>query len=195
MISLNATAVTDAKLSKVDISTTVENWDARNKFLKVEFPVNIRNDFASYETQFGITKRPTHYNTSWDVAKFEVCHHKFADYSEYSKGVSILNNCKYGFSTHGNLMRLSLLRSPKAPDAHADMGTHEIKYAIYPHRGALSSDTVKLAHEFNYCFKYKLPKDIGMNFDDIISISGDENVILSNIKEAKMIVLSSPTIH
>lgn len=185
VISLNATAVTDAKLSKVDISTTVENWDARNKFLKVEFPVNIRNDFASYETQFGITKRPTHYNTSWDVAKFEVCHHKFADYSEYSKGVSILNDCKYGFSTHGNLMRLSLLRSPKAPDAHADMGTHEIKYAIYPHRGALSSDTVKLAHEFNYCFKYKLPKDIGMNFDDIISISGDENVILSNIKRGE----------
>lgn len=184
-ISLKAVKPHQTNESKIDIVTLVENWDAKNKFLKVEFPVNVRNDFASYETQFGVTKRPTHYNTSWDVAKFEVCHHKFADYSEFSKGVSILNNCKYGFSTHGNLMRLSLLRSPKAPDANADMGTHEIRYAIYPHKGQLSSKTVKLGLEFNFNHEYPVSSSIAKEFNDFIRIEGDDNVVLSNLKRGE----------
>ncbi|CEP61376.1 alpha-mannosidase LALA0_S03e01486g [Lachancea lanzarotensis] len=169
----------------IEIETTVNNWGPTNKFLKVEFPVNVRNDFASYETQFGITKRPTHYNTSWDVAKFEVCHHKFADYSEFSKGVSIINDCKYGFSTHGNLMRLSLLRAPKEPDAHADLGSHTVRYAIFPHKGALSHETVHKALQFNYCHKYHIPENVSRKFDGVIKIQGDPNVILSNIKRGE----------
>ncbi|KAH0831686.1 alpha-mannosidase [Fonsecaea pedrosoi] len=89
-------------------------------------------------------------DASWDMAKFEVCCHKFADLSEANYGVSILNDSKYGFATCGNLMRLSLLRAPKAPDAHADMGRHHIKWAIMPHQGALSSDTVRAAYNFNH---------------------------------------------
>jgi alpha-mannosidase len=96
--------------SHVEVTSTVE-WHETMKFLKVEFPVDIRNTEASYETQFGIVKRPTHYNTSWDMAKFEVCCHRFADLSEHGYGVSILNDSKYGFATAGNVMRLSLLRS------------------------------------------------------------------------------------
>ncbi|AET38837.1 alpha-mannosidase Ecym_3349 [Eremothecium cymbalariae DBVPG len=184
-ISLSSIAKHRADEAIVHIKTVVENWNETNRFLKVEFPVNVRNDFASYETQFGITKRPTHYNTSWDVAKFEVCHHKFADYSEYTKGVSILNNCKYGFATHGNLMRLSLLRSSKAPDAHADMGTHEIEYAIYPHSGGLTAKTVELGIKFNYKYQYDIPKLLAKEFNDIISLIGDKNVILSNIKRGE----------
>lgn len=84
------------------------------------------------------------------MAKFEVCSHKFADLSEHGYGVSILNDCKYGFATAGSLMRLSLLRSPKAPDAHADMGRHRIRYAILPHEGGLDARTVRAARAFNY---------------------------------------------
>ncbi|EDO17522.1 hypothetical protein Kpol_534p1 [Vanderwaltozyma polyspora DSM 70294] len=185
VISLNSTTDSTKDESFIDIHTEVDNWNAANKFLKVEFPVNVRSDFASYETQFGVTRRPTHYNTSWDVAKFEVCSHKFADYSEYHKGVSILNDCKFGFSTHGNLMRLSLLRSPKAPDANADMGSHVINYAIYPHRGGLGSKTVKLAHEFNYNHRYEIPSNLEKSLDSVIQISGDDNIILSNIKRGE----------
>lgn len=118
-ISLRAT--TDDEFSSVEIDCEVE-WQESMKFLKVEFPVDVMNTEASYEVQYGIVKRPTHYNTSWDMAKFEVCCHKWADLSEARYGVSILNESKYGFATCGNLMRLSLLRAPKAPDAHADMG-------------------------------------------------------------------------
>ena len=115
-----ATAVDDQP-SYIEMASEVE-WHEKWKFLKVEFPVDITNTEASYETQYGIIRRPTHYNTSWDMAKFEVCCHKWADLSENGYGVSILNDSKYGFATCGNMMRLSLLRSPKAPDAHADMG-------------------------------------------------------------------------
>ena len=109
----------DENMIKIDCEV---EWRETMKFLKVEFPVDIVNTEATYEMQYGHIKRPTHYNTSWDMAKFEVCCHKWADLSEANYGVSILNDSKYGFATCGKLMRLSLLRSPKAPDEHADMG-------------------------------------------------------------------------
>jgi alpha-mannosidase len=86
---------------------------------------------------------------SWDMAKFEVCCHKWADLSEHDYGVAILNDSKYGFATCGNLMRLSLLRAPKAPDGHADMGRHQIRYAILPHAGPLDDRVVRAGYNFN----------------------------------------------
>jgi alpha-mannosidase len=145
---ISLSAAMKGQQSYVEVTSEV-NWHETMKFLKVEFPVDVRNTEASYETQFGVVRRPTHYNTSWDMAKFEVCSHRFADLSEHGYGVSILNDSKYGFATAGNTMRLSLLRSPKAPDAHADMGTHHIRWAILPHQGALSHVTVRKAFEFN----------------------------------------------
>ncbi|KAK4498692.1 hypothetical protein PRZ48_009202 [Zasmidium cellare] len=146
-ISLSA-VTSSSPTSYVEVAAEVE-WRETMKFLKVEFPTNVKNTEASYETQFGLVKRPTHYNTTWDMAKFEVCCHKWADLSEHGYGVSVLNDSKYGFATVGNLMRLSLLRAPKAPDAHADMGRHHIKWAILPHEGGLDHRTVRAAFEFN----------------------------------------------
>ncbi|ODV89866.1 glycoside hydrolase family 38 protein [Tortispora caseinolytica NRRL Y-17796] len=162
-------------------------WDENCKFLKVEFPVDVHAESASYEMQYGIVKRPTHYNTSWDVAKFEVCCHKFADLSEHNYGVSILNDCKYGFSTHGNVMRLSLLRAPKAPDAHADIGTHEFSYSIYPHAGPLGANTIKLAHEFNspvVFARVESTKSIDAVLDTFV-VEGTDGLCLSNIKRGE----------
>lgn len=136
--------------AQLEFSCTVD-WHETQKFLKVEFPTTILSNTstASYETQYGIVRRPIHYNTSWDMAKFEVCCHKWADLSDASYGVSILNDCKYGFAVVGSTMRLSLLRSPKAPDGHADMGTHNFRYAVLPHVGPLGAETVHKAIEFN----------------------------------------------
>lgn len=165
----------------VKFKTNVE-WHETYKFLKVQFPTTIYTAAeASYETQFGITKRPTHYNTTWDVAKFEVCHHKFMDLSEYNYGVSIINNCKYGGSIHGNLIRLSLLRSPKAPDNIADMGHHEFEYAIFPHKKDLNMDVVKLGYNFNY----KLDKVVtSPTIMDAINFESD-SIILSHLKRSE----------
>ncbi|KAG9536698.1 putative alpha-mannosidase I, partial [Aureobasidium melanogenum] len=138
-ISLSSTPV--GGHSYIETEAEVD-WHEDMKFLKVEFPTTVTNTEASYETQYGIVRRPTHYNTTWDMAKFEVCCHKWADLSENGYGVSILNDSKYGFATCGSLMRLSLLRAPKAPDAHADMGKHKIRWAILPHKGPLDHRTV-----------------------------------------------------
>lgn len=164
-------------------------WHETNKFLKVQFPTTIHTaQEANYETQFGITRRPTHFNTSWDVAKFEVCHHKFMDLSEFNYGVSILNDSKYGGAIHGNLMRLSLLRSPKAPDEIADMGDHHFEYAIYPHQGTLGDDTVKLGYNFNHKLDQSdltFGADVSM-FNKLISIKSDSNsLVLSQLKRGE----------
>jgi alpha-mannosidase len=154
------------------------------KFLKVEFPVDVRNTEASYETQYGIVKRPTHYNTTWDMAKFEVCCHKFADLSEANYGVSVINDSKYGFATCGNLMRLSLLRSPKAPDEHADMGAHKIRYAILPHKGPLGSATVRAGYEFNSPLVLaRKPKTLSL--DSPIKLVGEPSIILDAVKRGE----------
>jgi len=123
---------------RLDFDTQVE-WQESHKFLKVEFPLNLRATNATYEVQFGHLQRPTHFNTSWDMARFEVVAHKWADLSEPDFGLSLLNDCKYGHAVHGNVMRLSLLRAPDMPDPIADRGQHAFRYALLPHAGSVQS--------------------------------------------------------
>jgi len=108
----------------------------------VELPVDIHAMDATYETQFGTVMRPTHRNTSWDQAKFEVCAHRFADLSEFGYGVAVINDCKYGYGIEGQTIRLSLLRSPTAPDAEQDQGLHQFSFAIVPHVGTFAQSYV-----------------------------------------------------
>ncbi|EHA50373.1 alpha-mannosidase [Pyricularia oryzae 70-15] len=186
-ISLSASLPDEGYLPYVEFSAEVD-WHENMKFLKVEFPVDIRHHEASYDTQYGVIRRPTHYNTSWDMAKFEVCSHKYADLSEHGYGVSILNDSKYGFSTAGNVMRLSLLRSPKAPDDTADMGKHSIRWAIMPHVGPLGPDTVRASFNFNNPLRV-----VGSGADSVLSklstqiltLTGDKNLVLDAVKRGE----------
>ncbi len=119
------------------------DWHERHQLLKFELPVNLWAQEATYDTAFGVHTRPTHRNTSWDMAKFEVAAHKFADYSEYGYGVAILNDCKYGYAVQGNVMAISLLRAPTMPDQEADQGEQEFAFAIYPHLGTYADSDVQ----------------------------------------------------
>jgi alpha-mannosidase len=119
------------------------------------------------------------------MAKFEVCCHKFADLSEYKYGVSILNDSKYGFATVGDVMRLSLLRSPKAPDDTADMGHHSIRWAIMPHQGGLGAETVRAAFNFNNPLKLmSASKESCLNTFPIV-LKGDDNLVLDTVKRGE----------
>ena len=111
------------------------DWRESNTMLKVLFPVAVHAPNATYQMQFGHAERPTHYSTSHDLARYEVPGHRFADLSEHGFGVALLTDCKYGYSTYGNEMRISLLRSPQMPDPNADVGRHEFAYAVMPHAG------------------------------------------------------------
>ena len=117
------------------IDTEID-WQESEKLLKAAFPLNVRSDEATYEIQFGHVARPTHQNTSWDAAQFEVCGHKWADLSEPGFGASLFNDSKYGHDCVGNTLRLTLLKSASYPDPHADQGVHRFRYAIRPHVGS-----------------------------------------------------------
>lgn len=134
---------------RLDFACETE-WHERNVFLKVEFPTTLRSDHATYEIQFGHVSRPTHFNSPYDLALFEVCAQRWVDLSEPGFGLALLNDCKYGHAVHGSTMRLSLLRSSKHPDAEADMGTHTFRYALLPHTGSFQeADIVHEARRFN----------------------------------------------
>ena len=135
--------------ARIDFCTRVD-WREEHKLLKTAFYTDVRAVKAAYDIQFGYIERPTHRNTSWDQAKFEVCGHKWADLSESGYGVSLLNDSKYGYNIEGSAVKLSLLRSPKAPDPQADMGEHTFTYALYPHAGSITAcGTVEEAEKLN----------------------------------------------
>jgi alpha-mannosidase len=147
--TLKQTISLNAACARLDFACKAE-WFEKQKLLKVEFPFNLRASNATYEIQFGHIQRPTHFNTSWDMARFEVPAHKWADLSEPDFGVALLNDNKYGYSTHGNRMRLSLLRAPTTPDPTADRGLQAFRFALLPHAGSfLQAGVIAESYHFN----------------------------------------------
>jgi alpha-mannosidase len=126
--------VLEAGSARLDVRTEVD-WHEERRLLRAYFPVDVRATRATYGTQFGHIERPAHRNTPWDRARFEVCAHGWMDLSEPGFGVALLDDCKYGHSCAGNVMGLTLLRSPKHPDPQADMGRHVFTYSLMPHHG------------------------------------------------------------
>jgi alpha-mannosidase len=119
---------------RIDFHTRIE-WHDRRWLLKVRWPLAVRAPWATFETAFGVVQRPTHRNTTWEAARFEVAGHRFADLSEPGFGVALLNDGRYGHHAVGSELGLSLLRSPVWPDPLADEGAHEVTYALLPHGG------------------------------------------------------------
>ncbi|MCP4399844.1 MAG: alpha-mannosidase [bacterium] len=133
----------------VNISCKVD-WRERLKVLKVSANANIYTHYATFETQFGTLQRPTHENTTWDAAQFEVCGHRFADLSAANVGLALLNDCKYGHHVKGNTIELTLLKSPFYPDETCDQSTHAFSYAYFPHPGTVGDGQVlREAHNMN----------------------------------------------
>ena len=170
----------------LDFDTTVD-WHEREKVLKAEFPVDIRNRNASCEIAHGAAEYPTHYNTCYDQAKFEFCAHKWADLSEGGYGASIINDCKYGYNVHDNMMKITLLRGPICPDPMGDLGMHHFRYSFYPHAGTWrDADTVRLGFEENVRLEGEFiggtgGNDIGHTYAKL----DGESVILDAVKPAQ----------
>lgn len=151
-ITQNMTVYTGQR--RIDYTTEVD-WHEQQQLLKVAFPVGIRSTEATYDIQFGNVKRPTHWNTSWDWARFESVGHQWADLSDRGYGVSLLNDSKYGYDIKDNVMRLTLIKSATHPDPHADQGLHSFTYALLPHQGDwLVGGTVQQAWLLNAPARY-----------------------------------------
>lgn len=127
--------ILNADDSVIYFDTSVD-WHETDKVLKAGFDLAVLNTEASFEIAHGAITRPTHRNNSFDRAKFEVCGHKWADLSETDYGVSLLNDCKYGYDVLDSHLRITLMRAPTCPDRTGDHGTNTFIYALYPHAGS-----------------------------------------------------------
>ncbi len=133
----------------LDVVNSVD-WHETHKLLKAGFTLGVSPDSATYEIPYGTIGRSCRPRTQAERAKYEVSGQRWADLSDSAYGVSILNDSKYGWDCHGNVLRLSLLRSPLWPDSLADRGRHEFRFAIYPHAGDWrAAGTERVAAEYN----------------------------------------------
>lgn len=172
---------------RLDFKTKVD-WHEDHVLMKATFPFDIRSTFATYDIQFGNIARPTHRNTSWDDAKFEVCAHKWADISESDYGVSILNDCKYGYDTCDNVMRITLLKCATYPNPEADRGLNEFTYSVYPHESTFDNGgVIKESYLLNMPLEAsEISANGGSLPDNWQAASSDkENVVIETIKKAE----------
>ncbi|MBD1382271.1 alpha-mannosidase [Metabacillus arenae] len=171
---------------RIDFETEVD-WHEQQQLLKVAFPVDIRATEATYDIQYGNVKRPTHWNTSWDYARFETVGHQWADLSEHGYGVSLLNDCKYGYDIKNHVMRLTLIKSAIHPDYLQDQGKHVFTYSLLPHQGNwIEGKTVQEAWSLNAPLKLSAGKPQRMSVERFSSFTLDcPNVMIDAVKKAE----------
>jgi len=177
---------------QVDIDNEID-WHESHVLLKAAFPLAASGPFATYEIPYGTIDRPTTRNNSWEKAQFEVPAMRWADLSGAGAdgkihGLSVLNNSKYGYDAAGNVLRISLLRSPKWPDAEADMGHHHFHYALYPHAGDWKEAlTVRHGYEYNYPLAAVVTTAHAGSLPPSHSFASvtPENVVLTAVKKAE----------
>jgi alpha-mannosidase len=127
------------------------DWHETHELLKAAFPLAASSDKATYEIPFGTIERPTTRENSWEKARFEVPAQRWADLGDGQHGFSLINDSKFGYDARGNVLRLTLLRSPVWPDPDADRGHQRFRYALYPHGGGWQQAmSVRRGFDFNY---------------------------------------------
>ena len=182
--ALTQTIRLDAASGRIDFDTTID-WRERRTLLKAAFPLAALSMRATYETMFGAVERPTHANTDADLAQYEVPGHRWADLSEPGFGVSLLTDSRYGYATFGQVMSLSLLRGTASPDRHADLGTHRLAYALFPHAGDWrDAGTVGEAARFNRPVLWTRGECAGVLARPLVAAE-PANVVIDTLKPAE----------
>lgn len=172
---------------RIDFNTKVD-WQETHKMLRTSFPVDIYAKEATCDIQFGTIKRPTHRNTTWDMAKYEVAGHKFVDLSQRDYGVALMNDSKYGYKVYENNIDLNLLRSTEYPGESADKGQHEFTYSLYPHNGDhIDGQVSRAAYELNLPLKkVQVTSSLNtmQNTQSFLEVD-DDNIVIEAIKKAE----------
>jgi len=172
---------------KVDVQNDID-WHETHVLLKAAFPLAASSADATYEIPYGTIERPTTRNNSWEKARFEVPAMRWADLGDAQHGFSLINESKYGYDAVGNLLRLSLLRSPIWPDAEADRGHHHFGYELYPHTGDWKQSlTERAGYEYNYKLQATVvaPHTGALPGEHSFVSVAPENVVLTAIKKAE----------
>jgi alpha-mannosidase len=173
--------------ARVDIDTEVD-WREREQILKVAFDLDVATERSTSEVQFGHVHRPTHTNTTWDAAKFEICAHRWVHVGEPGFGVAIVNDSTYGHDATrreragggtSTQVRLSLLRAPQSPDPVADLGSHRRGYGIVP--AAELADAVREGYRVNLPPRTRTGS--GERLAPLVGVHGD-GVVVETVKLA-----------
>jgi alpha-mannosidase len=153
------TYILEAHSPILKIKTTVD-WQERHVLVKAAFHLDLDADDATYEIPFGAIRRTTRPESDRQKAQWEVPALRWADLADEPYGVSLLNDCKYGYDAQPNRIRLTLLRGAEWPNPESDRGHHQFTYALYPHAGSWqSARTVHHGYELNQPLQVvKLPK-------------------------------------
>jgi alpha-mannosidase len=172
---------------QVDVENDID-WHERHVLLKAAFPLAATSGFATYEIPYGSIERPTTRNNSWEKAQFEVPAMRWADLGDGKQGLSVLNQSKYGYDAVGNMLRLTLLRSPTEPDPEADQGHHHFHYALYPHPGSWQDAlTVRHGWEYDYPLSAVVATAHAGSLPERHSFASvaPDNVVLTAVKKAE----------
>ena len=171
---------------RVDVDTDVD-WHESESFLKAAFPLDVRADRSSSETQFGYVQRATDTNTSWEAARFEICAHRYLHVGEPGYGLALVNDSTYGHDVTRTVrddggttttVRLSLVRAPRFPDPETDQGRHHLRYALVV--GADLLDATREGHWLNLPER-SLPGDTAVQ--PLVSVDHD-GIVVSAVKLA-----------
>lgn len=171
---------------RIDFVTDID-WHEQHTLLRTVFPTTVHANKASYDIQFGNVERTNNENTSWDRAKFEVCAQKWGDISEEGYGVSLLNDCKYGYAALENEISLTLIKSGTYPNKNADIGKQSFVYSLYPHMGGFKQGgTIQEAYLLNRPLEAIETNGTGTLPSSYSLISCDcENIIIETVKQAE----------
>jgi len=196
------------KIPLVEFKLDVD-WHAEHRLSKVAFPLTIHSDFTTYEAPYGFVTRRNPLSSDASLAersKYEVPGQKWIDHSseDGNYGVSLLNDCKYGFDAPNDTIRMTLLRSAaypfelraafglpvdkKAQGRLTDQGEHHIAYALYPHRFDFKrASTARKAYEFNLPTVAVMEPGHGGHMSKVFSFisAHPKNIILSVVKKAE----------
>jgi alpha-mannosidase len=176
-----------AGADQVDVVNDID-WHETHVLLKAAFPLAATSNHATYEIPFGSIERATTRNNSWEKAQFEVPAQRWADLGDGQHGFSLINDSKFGYDDQGNVLRLTLLRSPTWPDPEADRGHHHFSYALYPHAGDWKQAlTVRHGYEYNYQLQaMQVEAHAGsLPLEHSFASVQPENVVLTAMKKAE----------
>lgn len=180
----NSTLETDIKLRPDSPLVEFENklvWNDTHTLLRTYFDTTLFAQNYKCETQFGNVQRNCFPRDKSDIAKFEVCSHKWTDISEHNCGLSLISDCKYGVSCDGGRLGLTLHKSGTHPDARGDVGVSYFRYAVLPHEGSLSMETIRRA----YCFNMMPVKTSRKNLQSPFVLTGDQSVVVETVKHGE----------
>ncbi len=175
-------------IRRIDFKVLIKNWKHRMRLLKTWFYTTIKADYYVADTPYGLTKRPTHHNTSVERAMFEAPILSWMYIEDGKHGIGLVSPYKHGISVKDSCIGLSLLKTPIIPDPLSDSDNTIIEYSLIPYSGGWISskayiEAYKVVNPLYWVINYT-GENLGYIIDKLIDVEG-EGIVLTTIKESE----------